>query len=227
MKTFLLLTTAIVLAALPAAAANYTDATNDFNAGSWADITSVDVNNDATTLTFKINTAGSPDVVANTWHHYYVGISENLFGGVGGNLSTSPYGRNIQMSVGGLDYALLSYPAYSGYDRFTWSGSAWVSGSGAGLVSWDATGVTINVALADIGLPGGGSFTFDVWTSTSGSDTVLDALSDSVTRGYNSNPFDTGANALSYTAVVPEPSMAALLGLGALALLRRARAAKS
>src|SRR5436190_4166742 len=92
---------ALALAVLPANATSYGDGSGDFTGGSWGDISSVDVNNDATTLTFKINTVGSPDAAANTWHHYYVGISEGLFGGAGGNLSASLYGRNIQMSVGG------------------------------------------------------------------------------------------------------------------------------
>jgi hypothetical protein len=214
--------TTLALAILPASASSYGDATGDFTAGSWGDMTSVNVNNDATTLTFKINTAGSPDLVANTWHQYYIGISEGLFGGVGGNLSTSSYGRNIQMGVGGLDFALLSYPAFSGYDRFTWNGASWVSGSGAGLASWDPSGVTINVSLAALGLSAGNTLTFDVWTSDSGSDTVLDALSDVTPRGFNANPFNTGAGALSYTvSAVPEPATCTLMVLGALVMIRR------
>ena len=227
MKTILLLISAlttVALAILPASAVNYADSggTTDF-VDPWGDITSVDVNNDATTLTFKINTEASPDAVANNWRHYYIGISEGLFGGVGGNLSSSAYGRPIQMSVGGLDFALLSYPGFNGYDRETWNGASWTQ-TGGNPASWDPSGVTITVALSTLGLSSGNTFQFDVWTSNNSGGSVYDALSDAVARGYNTGPFDTGPNALSYTvAAVPEPATCALLGLGALAMISRVR----
>jgi hypothetical protein len=45
------------------------------------------VNNDATTLTFTINLVGNP--MNNNWYNFYVGISGNLFGGVGGNFNAT------------------------------------------------------------------------------------------------------------------------------------------
>jgi hypothetical protein len=218
---------AIASAALPASADSYGDATGDFTGGAWGDMTSVVVNNDATSLIFKINTAGDPDLVANTWHHYYVGISTGP-STPGGNLSTTSYARNIQMSGDGMDFALLSYPAFNGYDRFVTSGSGpTMTFSGTGSTSWDATGVTITALLSDLGLSPGNTIKFDVWTSDSGGDTVLDALSDATSRGYNTTPFDTGANALSYTVAVPEPTTGALLGLGVLAMIARAVRSRS
>ena len=214
--------TAIAAAVLPASANSYGDATGDFTGGAWGDITSVVVNNDATSLILKINTAGDPDLVANTWHHYYVGISTGP-STPGGNLNTTGYNRNIQMSADGMDFALLSYPAFNGYDRFVTSGSGpTMTFAGTGSTSWDATGVTITALLSDLGLSAGNTFKFDVWTSTAGTDTVLDALSDTTSRGFNSSPFDTGANALSYTVAVPEPTTGALMGLAALAMICRA-----
>jgi hypothetical protein len=213
---------ASVLVTLPVSADTYGDATGDFTGGAWGDITSVVVNNDATTLTFKINTAGDPDLVVNTWHHYYIGISTSL-NSPGGNLNTTPYNRNIQMSVGGMDFALLSYPAFNGYDRFVTAGNGpAMTFSGTGTTSWDSTGVTITAQLSDLGLSPGNTIGFDVWTSDSGTDTVLDALSDTVVRGFNNSPFDTGAGVLSYT-VVPEPTTAAFVGLGVLALICRSK----
>jgi len=204
--------------ALPVCAASYSDAVGDFTGGvSALDLTSVSVANDGTTVTFTLNLAGDP--TAATWYNYYIGISENLYGGVGGNLNGSGgWGKDIQMSNGGMDYFVGAYPAYAGYSLLSWSGSAWST----------TTSVTIPVSLSALGLAPGNSFTFDVWTSDSGSDYVLDALSDGTSRSWNSSPFDTGANALSYTVQsVPEPSL--LLGLGLVGglVLRREGSARS
>jgi hypothetical protein len=207
--------------ALPATAAVYSDASGDFTGGVGSlDITSVDVNNDATTLTFTLTLAGDP--TSTVWANYIVGISQNLFGGAGGNLNgTGGWGVNAQMSVGGMDYVLASYPGYAGYDFKTWNGSAWTTTFGT--ASETTSTVTIPVSLASLGLSPGNSFTFDVWSQSSGN-TILDALSDGTSRTWNSNPFDTGANALTYTVQsVPEPSVMALIGLGSVLLLRRAR----
>jgi hypothetical protein len=89
------------------------------------------------------------------------------------------------------------------------------------VASEDSTSVTIPVALASLGLSPGDTFTFDVWASTSGGDTVLDALSDGTARSWNSNPFDTGQNALSYTVAVPEPAFISLFGLAGIVLACR------
>jgi hypothetical protein len=210
-----------VLTALPAMSGIYNDVSGDFTGGnSDLDMVSVNVNNDATTLTFTINLAGNP--MNNTWYNYYIGISRNLFGGVGGNFNaTGGYGKDIQMSVGGMDYVLASYPAFAGYDLKTWNGSSWNQATGP--ASQNSTSVTIVATLAALGLSPGDSFTFDVWASTSGADTVLDALSDTTARSWNSNPFDTGANALTYIVPVPEPGVATLFGLSALLIMWRKR----
>lgn len=203
------------------AATSYNDASGDFTGGnSDLDISSVVVNNDGTTMTFTINLVGNP--MNNNWYNYYIGISENLFGGVGGNFNaTGGYGKDIQMSNGGMDFVLASYPAFGGYDLKTWNGSAWTTGPGT--ASQNSTSVTIPVALSSLGLSPGNSFKFDIWASTSGADTVLDALSDNVSRSWNSSAFDTGANALTYTVAVPEPGVCALLGIAAVIFGRHAR----
>lgn len=203
----------------------YTDATGDFTGGNAAlDITSVVVNNDAGTLYFTINLAGDP--TAANWYNYYVGISDNLFGGVGGNLNASGgWGKDIQMSTGGMDYFLGAYPAYAGYSLLTWNGSAWTSTSGT--ASENSSSVSLSVSLSSLGLSAGNSFKFDVWSSDSGNDYVLDAASDTTARSWNSTPFDTGNNALSYTVqAVPEPGTWGCLGLGLLFVARRIRAAR-
>lgn len=222
MKTLNTLTLCAAMAFLStsARAASYGDAVGDFTGGIGAlDITSVNVNNDATTLTFTVNFAGDP--TAASWYNYHVGISENLFGGAGGNMnSTGGWGKDIQMSQGGMDFWVGSWG--TGSSLYAWTGSAWNWISGP-ATSEDSSSLTLTVALSDLNLTAGNSFKFDVWTSDTGSDIVLDALSDTTARSWNSTPFDTGSKWLSYeVAVVPEPGALSLLGLGAVAgILRR------
>ena len=219
-KQLLILVSALNLVVLPTMADTFNDATGDFTGGnSSLDITSVSVVNDATTLTFTINLAADP--AANSWHNYYVGIVKPSASGGGVFNATGGWGKDIQMSSGGMDYVLASWnPPGSGASILAWDGaSTWTSVNGSAGVG--ASSVTIPVALSALGLSIGDTIGFDVWTTDSGGDTVLDALSDSTSRSWNSNPFDTGANALPFT-LVPEPGVCALLGLGALALIRRA-----
>jgi hypothetical protein len=221
MKYRILLVLMVASGLFNARAASYNDpgGVGDFTGGnSDLDISSVVLNNDATTLTFTINLGGNP--MNATWYNYYIGISRNLFSGVGGNLNGSGgWGKNVQMSTGGMDYFVGAYPSFSGYSLLTWSGSAWTTTTGT--ASQNSSSVTIPISLAALGLSPGNSFTFDVWTSDTGSDTVLDALSSGTPMSWNSNPWDTGANALSYTVQVPEPASGALLLLGSLILVSR------
>lgn len=213
---------ALTLVALPARATNYADpgGIGDFTGGyPELDMSSVTVNNDVSTLYITINLGGDP--IDNTWYNYLVGISENLYGGVGGNLNgPGGWGNDLQMSVGGMDFFLGAYPYYGTSDFYTWDGAAWNWASGAAPTTTSSS-VTIPVSLSALGLSPGDTITFDVWTQSSGNN-VLDALSDATSRTWNNDPFDTGANALSYTVQVPEPATCALLALGGLvAVLRR------
>ncbi len=209
----------MALAALPAKATVYTDATGDTDTAGALDMTSVSVVNDATTLTFTFNLAGDP--TAQNWYNYGINISKNLFGGVGGNGNAAGgWSMDNQMSVGGMDYFIGAYPSFAGYDLRVWDGvSAW-NNPGGGASSQNSTSVTVPVALSALGLSVGDTFTFDAWTHSSGNN-IFDALSDTTFRSWNGNPFDTGANALSYTVVVPEPTSLALIGLGSLFLIVR------
>src|SRR6267142_2146319 len=92
--------TALALAILPASAATYSDATS---------------------LNFTINLAGDPTPY--NWMNYLVGISKNLFGGVGGDANaTGGWGTDIKMSSGGMDYFIGAFPGFSGYSLKTWDG---------------------------------------------------------------------------------------------------------
>ena len=88
--------------------------------------------------------------------------------------------------------------------------------------SVDGGSVTVSFDFAALGLSFGNSFNFDVYSSTTGGDNVLDALSSNNSMSWNNAPFDTGAGALAYTIVaIPEPSAFAFAGLGFLMALRR------
>lgn len=191
----------------------------DFTGGIGSlDITSVVVDSDGTILSFTIYLGGDP--LAANWYNYYIGIAKDALPG-GGNLNgAGGWAKNIQMSVGGMDYFVGAYPYWSGgFNLLTWGGSSW-SSTYYNTATTTSSSVTIPVPLSALGLGIGSGFTFDVWTSTSGADTVLDALSDATARGWNSNPFDTGENGLRF--VVPEPSSIGLLSaLAALSLFAR------
>ena len=93
---------ASAMVALPALSDIYSDSTGETIAGGIMDITSVEVNNTATTLTFKINVAGDP--VATDWGKYLIGIDSALGGDAAGN----GWGRPIRMSSG-MDYFVGSW----------------------------------------------------------------------------------------------------------------------
>ena len=103
-----------------AGAATYNDATGDLLAATaWAthlDITSVEVNNTATDISFKINLAGNP--IANNWGEYQIAIDSIVGGAISG---TVPNGRPITMSLGGMDYWIRSWDA--GAELYHWDNS--------------------------------------------------------------------------------------------------------
>ena len=217
MKTIALLNSSVAILALAVVPVNadiYTDATGDFTGNTFMDITSVNVTHDASNLYFTINVAG-PDLTANNWVNFLIGISTAPGGGANFNASGG-WGLDLQMSTDGMDYLVGGYPYWGTGGIYSWNGSTWVSGSGP-WSSETTTSATITVPLSSVGSPS--TIKFDVWANSTGNN-VLDALSDTTSRSWNNDPFNTGANALTY--VVPEPGSLALLGLaGLLAALRR------
>jgi hypothetical protein len=215
----LIVLSAVALLATPfkAKAVTYTDATGENNggiaqSGGILDIASVEVNNNANDLIFKINLVG--DIQATDWGNYMVAIDSVPGGDTTGNAWTRP----ISMPSG-MDY---------------WLGS-WVN-SGGGLQLWNYTGswngptpqtsptiqqfaVTLTVPLASLGLSVGNTFNFDVYTSGSGSgDSAVDALANpSQTIASWGGPYSS-TQTDSYT-VVPEPSTTVLVGLSGLLLV--------
>jgi hypothetical protein len=206
----------------------YTDSTGDNGAG-FLDITSVVVNNTATTLTLTVNVAGDPSNAGNNWGKFLIGF-DTTPGGTGNLNAVNGWGKNIQMSVGGMDYFIGSWLDFgTGSDLKSWSGSQWNTVTATYLpnpynlnFSVGTSSVSYTFDFAALGLSPGSSFNFDVYASTGGGDTVVDSSGNQAFQTWNSNPYDSGVNVDSYTiTVVPEPTVGSLIGLASLLLLGR------
>jgi hypothetical protein len=224
--SFLLgITAAIGLAAPATRAAVYPDTTGEeFSGNSNLDISSVEVTNDATNITFKVNLVG--DIVATNWGKYMVGINSIAGGDTAGN----GWGRPISMSAG-MDYWIGSWADSGGGNEVRhWNGSAWVLDH----ATYDAVNplpvptitqhsTTLVVPLAYLGLSPGNSFSFDIYSAGGGgTDSANDASSNPLqsTSGW-SGPYNS--TVVSQYTVVPEPATLALAGLACAGTLLRRR----
>lgn len=198
----------------------------EFSNNAHLDVSSVEVTDDASNLTFKINLAGDP--VATNWGKYMIGIDSAPGGDTGTN--GNGWGRPIRMSSG-MDRWIGSWADFgTGQELYRFTGSTWVRDRS----SADATdplplpvvtnnSVSLTVPLALLGLSGGEEITFDVYTGGGGGgDSANDASSNPGQSTTNwPGPYDSGTNVSTYTVAVPEPG--ALVGIAALALLSRRR----
>jgi hypothetical protein len=220
---------AMMFASGAASAATYPDTTNDgFEGGPnpHLEITSVDVTNDATNLTFNITLAGNP--TSPNWGKYLIGIDS-----VAGGITTgNGWGKPITMSSG-MDYFIGSWmDSGTGWEVYHDVSGGWVREHASydainplGPLSTTSNSISYTLPLSYLNLSDGSAFTFDVYTSGGGGgDSANDASANpaqSVTA-WN-QPYDSGANVSSYTVVVPEPASMAIIGVAGLAMLRRRR----
>jgi hypothetical protein len=222
-KTLSALLVVSALAAPSAFSATYLDSTGETIFGGILDITSVEVNNTATALSFKINLAGSP--VATDWGKYLIGIDSTAGGDPAGN----GWGKPIGMSSG-MDYFVGSWvDSGNGAEIRNWTG-AWnlqsatwsANPDNVGTIK-DASSVTLSFNFAGLGLAPGSTFAFDIYASGGGGDGAIDALGNPAqTIAGWADYYNSGANVLTYTIpAVPEPTLGAFLSLGGLLLLRR------
>lgn len=225
--------TALALAALAGltatstAATTFTDATGDVavpgNPFPHIDITSVDVSNTSSTLTFQIFVNGNP--VSTDWGKYMVGISTAS----GGDTASNCWGRPISLQDG-MEHWIGSWvDGGNGAELWDYSGSwsqdsATTGANPANLsISKNSNSVTLTLDFASLGLSLSDSFTFDVYSSGGGGgDGAVDslALGTSSITNWGDSYKTSSSNALSYT-LIPEPSTALLGAIGTLALLRR------
>ena len=213
---------AMVAVAGVASASLYTDATGDeFSGNTILDIVSVEVQNDATDITFTVNLNGDPTTATvSDWGKYLIGIDSV----VGGDTAGNAWGRPISMSSG-MDYWIGSWvDSGGGAETYSWDGAAWnldnatySPPSDIGVPSVDTSSVTLTTSLASLGLSVSDTFTFDVFTTGgNGSDGAMDALSDPGVIGDWGTAYDS-TSTLQYT-VVPEPATIGLLGVAGLGM---------
>jgi hypothetical protein len=218
----------LAVTSAPALAATYSDATLEGSILTmWPhlDISSVQVNNTATTLSFKINLVGNP--VTTDWGKYLIGIDSISGGDTAGN----GWNRPIGMSSG-MDYFVGSWvDSGNGAEIRTWNGTSWTLQSATYnpnpdslAISKDASSVTLTFDMAGLGLSSGNTFLFDIYSSGGGGgDSAIDALfNPNQTVADWPNNYNSGNLVGSYTIQpIPEPSTLALAGLGLLVLLSR------
>ena len=207
-------------------AATYPDSTGEeFSGNAHLDISSVDVTNDATHLTFKINLVGNP--VTTQWGKYLIGIDSVA----GGNTTGNGWGKPIAMSSG-MDFWVGSWVDFgSGFEIYQDNAGSWVREHATydavdplATPVVDATSVTLTMPLSYLDLSLGSTFNFDVYTSGGGGgDSANDASSNPAQSIADwPGPYNSGAVVSSFQ-VVPEPASVAALGMMALALGRRRR----
>jgi hypothetical protein len=247
MKTILSITSilaALALIMLPAKAQVTYFGTGNVNGNSAADgagISSVVVDNDASTISFTIN---STQPMAS--YIFYAIEIQNIGGPIGDTGLVNPWGEHVGISTG--ENALINTWG-TGATPGTYSGGVWTMGSGVSYVAGGtgSTFATITVPLSSLNLSVGNSFYFDVVSSYAnpGGQSAYGALdntgwpaeSDSSYKPWlGSNYYDSatdaggtifGTSATEYTIVtVPEPATLALLSGGAILLMavRRNRA---
>lgn len=202
----------------PALATTFYDTVGDnFDGNAHMDITSVDVSDDGTNITFKISVNAASINSPSDWGKYVIGIDTGAGTGDFGSPVGNPWGRNINMA-GGMDAWIGSWvDSGGGFQPFTYSGGSWTqNGQFVPVIASNMT--TITTTLASLGLSAGQSFNFDVYTTGGGGG---DSANDSLANPNQSisdwpGPYTTPAagaagGALTY-APVPEPASVLILG---------------
>lgn len=214
--------------ATSASAALYTDSAGDqFTGIARLDILSVEVNNDATDISFEITLAGSPIPGPNpgdNWGNYMIGIDPNRVPNVG-DAASNGWGRPISFPSNPIQYWIGSWNDSGGGVQF-WEydspAPGWNNVGGASVNTVGAT-TTITVPLALMGLSVGDSIFFDVFSSgTGGGDAAIDSLANPNQTVSGWGDAYAANTVLSYT-VVPEPASLSMLALGGLAVARLRR----
>jgi hypothetical protein len=212
---------AMVLSATKVASASiYTDTDGDVagTGNQAADITSVQVTNDGTNITFQINLDSAANLSSNHYVNYEIGIQTGTGTLAGQTAVSNPYGSPIGISTGMYDWVPIyvyndgSYGYVAGAQMYQWNGSslaqnvgstsitstALVSGPGSGTLNPSVTVVFPLANLGPSGLVAGNSFNFDVWTTYS-SEGAYDALDNpgttdptpGTTDPWNNYPYDS------------------------------------
>lgn len=200
----------------PTFGATFFDSTGEnFDGNAHMDISSVDVTDDGSNITFKVNVSAASITSPADWGKYVIGINTNNLTGDFGAPVGNPWGRNIAMA-GGTDAWIGSWvDGGGGFQPWTFAGSWTQNGSGSVTLSGNSTSIT--TSLASLGLAPGQTFEFDVYTSGGGGgDSANDAAANPAqsTGGWG-GPYTTTVGLL-YTTSIPEPAGAVLVALAIL-----------
>jgi hypothetical protein len=192
-------------------------------------ISSVSINNTASTITFTINSTAAMQS--------YIFYAIELQYGPGGDTSLmNPWGPHVGMSTG-VNALVNTYG--SGASALTYGGGAWTQNASGNYDSGGtgSTFATMTLSLSSLGLSPGQTFNFDVVSSYTANPSGQAAYGALDNTGYlpesdnsyqpwrGTNFYDSatssGSTLNSYTVTaVPEASVTALMGLGGLLLAR-------
>ncbi len=187
----------LTVSALAALGTTYPDTAGDNWGPVETDIVSVDVTNDATSLSFSIHLNPSSNLTTNYYPNFEVGIQTH--GGAGGQTVIngnyglgdpaigSGYGTPVGISTG-MNFFVGTYldgPTYSGgAELFGYSTTAgWNKIGFTAPIAEVPTGtpsITFSLPLGDLGLSAGDVLKFDVWSTFSGANSAYDALQNPV-----------------------------------------------
>jgi hypothetical protein len=249
MKTIVSLVSALTTLTISSATAQTTflgTGNADGGGGNGTGISSVVVNNDANNITFTINSSQAQNFLMYGIELQIIGQAANGFTGL-----SQPFGESFGISTGvnaAIDTFGTGATAFTANNAgYTSSGAvlSWVGGTGN-------TFATMTTSLSSLGLSVGQSFYLDVVSSFPGNQNgfpqsaygALDSVTgfpaeqDGLFSPFNAteqsfydsantteasgSTFGTSATMYTITAV-PEPATCALIGLGAFAVISRAR----
>lgn len=222
MKKVALLVAATSLTA-SAFAVTYTDSTSDI-VGTFAgfdhlNIASMDVTNDATSISFTFNLVGS--IQTTSWGKYCVFVDTASGGDTAGN----GWGRPVGMAAGAERWLGSWVDGGGGFENRGYSGSWNLLGatynSTPGMSQTiSANSVTLKLNLSDLGASIGQTICFDgITTAGGGNDGAVDSLSNANPNIANWSDYSQ-VGCKTYT-IVPEPATMAGLALGVAFLIRR------
>lgn len=214
----------LVLSGLLAVAASlqaqpYTDATADTIATPMLDIQSVNVSNDATSLFFTVNLGDNDSFYSSGFTRLMLGFNTTT----GGTDTANAWGSGATML--GMDF--FAGGSSAGMNLYSKALGGWPEWQNSNNNTWvayspltNASGLNFSLPLSSLGLNGGDTFTFDVYTAFSDTGRAIDAAGKSTSTqiDWNLVDYNSGSNVLSYTvAAIPEPSTYAAI-IGSLAL---------
>ncbi len=186
------------------------------------DIVSANITNDATNLYVDLTLAA--DLDATNWGKYALAINNGTSPSDAGN----GWGRNIDWNGQSITHWVATWADDNGSgiggQVWDYNGGWNLSGGLSGVDdSQHASGHQIfSIALADLGLSVGDTFTFDIVSTGGGNDPGVDHLSNADFATDDWGNTSLAGSFLSYT-VVPTPSSLALIGLGGIVAGRRRR----